>query len=187
MNASKRFGRDDWLELGLAELSRHAAEGVRLEAICAAAGKTRGSFYHHFSEMEAYWLDLATHWHKTRVTAMIAGVKADQVAGMSPEDMVGFVSALDYRLELGLRELGRRDARVAEALAAADAERLSFSAAVMQLRYGVSNETAIELAMLDYAAFSGVTLLNPDIPLHMQERLCRQFYVMMDTTYGVSA
>ena len=47
---SARLGRDDWLALGLERLAAEGPRALRLENICAAAGRTRGSFYHHFRD-----------------------------------------------------------------------------------------------------------------------------------------
>ena len=51
-----------WLVLGLAQLSAHGPDGLRIEPLCAAAARTRGSFYHHFQDHDAFIAALLDHW-----------------------------------------------------------------------------------------------------------------------------
>src|SRR5688500_82529 len=42
-----RWTREDWVELAVARLKADGAGALTLEALCLAAGRTKGSFYHH--------------------------------------------------------------------------------------------------------------------------------------------
>jgi hypothetical protein len=83
--------------------------------------------------------------------------------------------AIDYRLELGIRELGRRLPAVSEIIKQADAMRLDVVSRLYQARYGLDAEAADEFAYLEYAAFSGIILLDPDIPAATQKALADLF------------
>lgn len=179
-----RMSREDWLELGLARLSAVGPEALKLEAICEAADKTRGSFYHHFSDIDSFLHAMVAHWRVTRVTAMIDVASPETVAHVPPEEMVDMVIQLDYRLEIGLRELARRHSDAARELARADEQRLDFTQALYQIKFDLPPDDARDIAMLDYAAFTGVILMNPDMPRADQVRICSRFYQMTEATYG---
>lgn len=171
----RRFSKDDWIALGHEELAARGCDAVKLEAICKAAGLTRGSFYHHFEDHESYLTALARHWLKTQtedVADVIDGAASavDQGAALTRAAM-----AIDYKLELGIRELGRRLPAVREIIRQADTVRLDVVSQLYQVRYGLDAEAADDLAYLEYAAFSGIILLDPDIPAARQQTLADLF------------
>src|SRR5580692_4501773 len=65
--AANRFARSDWLELGERLLSEEGPQALSLERLTEAAGRTRGSFYHHFSGRDDFLAALTQHWRETVV------------------------------------------------------------------------------------------------------------------------
>ena len=57
-----RKSRQDWLDQGLRTLADQGLGGLTIEALAAALGLTKGSFYHHFQNMEAFEGELLAHW-----------------------------------------------------------------------------------------------------------------------------
>ena len=167
----RRFSRDDWITLGLTELSTNGPEGVKLEAICNAARLTRGSFYHHFNDHETFLLSLAERWLNSQTTQGADNVEKDA----SPTDqsfaLTEAAMQIDYRLELGMRELGRRAPAIGGIIKKADTIRVETLSSLYQQRYGLDATTAGELAFLEYATFSGIILLDPDMPQDRQKSL----------------
>lgn len=62
---TKRFRKSDWLALGLQELASKGPAALRIKDLCAAVGKTIGSFYHHFEDQAAFVDALLKHWQET--------------------------------------------------------------------------------------------------------------------------
>ncbi len=67
------------LEAGLAEISLQGL-GASLDSICARAGLTRGAFYVHFADREAFLIAVMHHVLGTFV-ATLTGATAGSVAG----------------------------------------------------------------------------------------------------------
>lgn len=174
----RRFNKDDWLMHGVAELSAKGSEAVKLEAICKSAGLTRGSFYHHFEDHEAYLTGLASKWLEIQTDAVAQAVDPSDPIVMQGEALSEAAMAIDYRLELGIRELGRRLPAVEEIVRRADNRRLSVVTDLYRKRYDLDKEQAAAFAYLEYAAFSGIILLDPDMPTARQRALAALF----DTT-----
>lgn len=70
----------DWIMAGFRQISALGPAGLRIDAIAADLGVTKGSFYWHFKDLGALraamlsaWEDLAT----TRITASVAGSGRD--------------------------------------------------------------------------------------------------------------
>lgn len=163
----KRYSAEDWLDLGLAELSRAGPEAVKLEAICKAAGLTRGSFYYHFADHEAFLVAVAERW-LVQQTDLVAEHITDLMSDgdIGPEVMEKMTQAaleIDYKLELGMRELGRRVPKVNAVVKAADKKRIDVMTQIYVTRYALQTERAARYAYLEYATFSGIVLLNPDM------------------------
>ncbi len=175
----RRYKTDDWIALGLRELSAKGSEAIKLEAICEAAQLTRGSFYHHFEDHEAFLLGLAEHWLANQTTEVAEMI--DPTA--SPVEQGGALNEaamnIDYRLELGIRELARRNPAIDRIVKQADAQRLEVIRKLYQAQYGLDEETAEGLAFIEYAAFSGIILIDPDMPLERQRSLAKLHEDMM--------
>lgn len=171
MSNKARFSRADWVALGLARLSDAGTEAIKLEAICAAAGLTRGSFYYHFSDHGDFLIALTQGWadKQTRdVAEQAEGAKGPDVAAQLLTDAA---LQIDYRLELGIRELARRVPEVAALVKTTDAARLAILAELFQARFGLAADAAQRFAFLEYAAFCGAILLEPHISAQKQAEL----------------
>ena len=159
----RRFQREDWLDLALQELSANGMEALKLEAICATAGLTRGSFYHHFADHAEFLLAVASHWAERQTDTLLAAI--DQSA--SPDEISDQLNHLaveiDYRLELGIRELARRMSDVSAIVERTDEIRLDFMAGLYKRRFELEDKAAALAAALEYAAFNGKILIDPDI------------------------
>ncbi|MEO0498732.1 MAG: TetR/AcrR family transcriptional regulator [Pseudomonadota bacterium] len=171
----RRFNKDDWIALGLDELSGKGCDAVKLEAICKAAGLTRGSFYHHFDDHETYLINLAQSWLKAQTRDVAAAIDPSIDANDQNAALTEAAIAIDYKLELGIRELGRRLPAVREIIEQADAMRLEVVSNLYEQRYGLDAELAEQFAYLEYAAFSGIILLDPDMPAGRQKALADLF------------
>jgi AcrR family transcriptional regulator len=162
---------NDWIKLGLEQLSEKGCEAVKLEAICKAAGLTRGSFYHHFEDHESFLTGLARYWLKSQTEEIAASIDTNASADDQNAALTQAAMQIDYRLELGIRELGRRIPAVHEIIQQADTLRLKVVSTLYQERYGLEAREADHFAYLEYAAFSGIILLDPDIPIERQKAL----------------
>lgn len=167
----RRFSKADWLRHGLAELAAIGPEAVKLEAICKSAGLTRGSFYHHFEHHEAYLTALAHEWLETQTESVIRQIDSCAPVAAQYEALSAAAMAVDYRLELGIREIGRRLSAVAEIVRIADARRLSVVSDIYRRRFRLSGDEAAAYAYLEYAVFSGIILLDPEMGEARQKKL----------------
>lgn len=180
----KRFDRDDWLTLGLDLLSAEGPDALRIDKVCAEAGLTKGSFYHHFADQATFLEALVDHWRAVQTDNPIADFDLGQFDAEAFERIVQEMIALDMHLELNIRKLAARDPALAAKVAATDAARLSFTARIYEMRFGVDPEMAQDIALLDYGAFSGIVMLRPDISLEDRIRLYTIFDDMLKARFA---
>ena len=189
--SKKRFNAEDWLTLGLAELSRAGPEAVKLDAICKAAELTKGSFYYHFADHQSFLVGMAERWLVEQTDQI-----ADQVAALTEQgdfgpdvmqQMTDAAIGIDYKLELSMRELGRRVPDVNAVIAKADHKRIGVLSKIYQVRYNQPADLAARLAYLEYAAFSGIVLLNPDMPEAEQRGFASLYEEIITSALGKGA
>jgi TetR/AcrR family transcriptional repressor of nem operon len=66
------------LDAAIAVVRERGLTATRVEDVCAAAGVTKGSFFHHFRSKDELMLGAAAHWH-ARTTAFFAAGAYRQV------------------------------------------------------------------------------------------------------------
>ena len=147
--ASPRLTFQAWLQLGLEALAEDGPEALTVEALCARAKRTRGSFYHHFPSIEYFIEHMLEAWRKTHTEDLIkATAQRENLA-----DRIGHLNelaiGLDPGIEQGVRRLAVDDIRVAY-LAELYARSARFSA-----------QDALTMAKVEYAAFVGMQVIYP--------------------------
>ncbi|MEC9345184.1 MAG: TetR/AcrR family transcriptional regulator [Pseudomonadota bacterium] len=71
MTALKRSARDKLLDGALDVIRRQGYAATTVDDLCAAAGVTKGAFFHHFDSKEALGVAAVNHWSET-TSAMFA-------------------------------------------------------------------------------------------------------------------
>ena len=62
MSAIKTSARDKLLEAAFALIRAKGYSATTVDELCAAAGVTKGAFFHHFESKEALAVAAANHW-----------------------------------------------------------------------------------------------------------------------------
>jgi AcrR family transcriptional regulator len=154
---TRRATPGDWCAAGLSLLRDEGIGALTVDRLCAALGKTKGSFYHHFRGLEAYLAALLARWEEDLTDAPMreAGTEADPRRRGARLDEV--VRGLDHRLDLAVRAWALRDARARAAMARVDARRVAYLAALHRAGRLADPRAA---AALEYAAFVGAQQLG---------------------------
>jgi AcrR family transcriptional regulator len=125
---STRLSVTDWITAGLQLLGEEGIGGVKIQKLCDRLGVTKGSFYWHFTDLDAFLGAMAKHYEdgarifRDQFTAM-----ASQHPQQTLSDAVHF--SFDNRLgriERAMRDWARTDDRARAAIEASD--RLGFAA-----------------------------------------------------------
>ncbi len=157
-----RFSRDDWLVLGLAQLSAHGPDGLRIEPLCAAAARTRGSFYHHFEDHDAFIDALLEHWREWNTDGVIEMVELEAEISGKRGRLNALAAGLDQHMEIAIRRFAATNPQAAKAVAEVDETRIDYLARMNEEERGEDETRARMLAEIEYAAFIGFQHLLPD-------------------------
>lgn len=163
-----RFEKSNWLELGRTLLRKEGPAALTIERMTSLAGKTRGSFYHHFGSRDVFLKALIEDWQASSLTAL---AKRLQNAATSEERravMREVALEWDGAFERQLRFLAAQEPLVSKLLAKVDDLRIQGLASMIRLlRPDV--EDADAMAFVQYASVVGGQMLlrssdDPRIP-----------------------
>ena len=150
------LGRRDWLEAGQRLLLSAGPDGLKLRALAASLGISTGSFYHHFSDFDAYLVALATYYSGEQLAANIATVRRE---ARTPFERILRASQLAQEAALpeliaAMRAWARRDARVAPEVEALEQGLMDFLAECF-VALGFTPDEAIVRAFIMLSVATG--------------------------------
>ncbi|MFZ5896507.1 MAG: TetR/AcrR family transcriptional regulator [Myxococcota bacterium] len=160
---SSRTTRADWLAAGLELLRTGGGDALTLDRLCLAVKRTKGAFYHHFSDISAYHEALLAHWvhsHTEQLIADAEGASAQRTrdaATFRRQALYRAVSQVDIGVELAIQAWSLRAANARAAVAKVHARRIAYLA-----RLRPASESRARDAELEYAIFIGALHLYPD-------------------------
>ena len=125
------------------------------------ADRTRGSFYHHFADHDAFVDALMDCWKAVHTDAVIAAVEAAPPADRT-HCLHTLASHLDHRIDIAVRRLAATHPIAADMVRRVDEARISCVAALYRARWRDRPEQAETFARLEYALFVGSQVLWPD-------------------------
>lgn len=153
--ANVRTPRRTWIEAAQRALGAGGPEAVRVEALAASLGVSKGGFYWHFKDRQALLDEMLDDWEKTMVEDVIAQVESEPV---DPRDklahLFSLASSVDFTVELAIRDWSRRDQDVTARLRRIDSRRMAY----LRLLFGqlCTDEDEVEArSMLTYSLFVG--------------------------------
>ncbi len=123
-----RTTRARWIEAGLAALARGGPDAVRIEALAAELGVTKGGFYGYFDGRPALLTEMLDEWERRCSTEVLAQAEAE---GGDAADRIRHAGRLTFaedlhRIDLAVRAWARHDESVASRLRRIDNERMAF-------------------------------------------------------------
>jgi AcrR family transcriptional regulator len=158
----------DWLDEGLKALAEHGYTALKAEPLAKALGVSRGSFYWHFADVEAFHVAILEHWREVAAERIIAEVEAS-AGGENPlQLLLRRVFGERLALERAVRSWATVNPAARAAVQAIDRRRTRYVQGLLGSS-GLSPEVAGARAQILYWAFLGFAL--SDRPLPRRQRL----------------
>src|SRR5262249_58197663 len=128
-----RLSKLDWLDHGLRVLARSGPDGLKAEPLAKSLNVSRGSFYWHFKDIEAFHRDLLARWRE-RATADVIAL-AEQEASLSARLRVLMRAGMtgDNALERSMRSWAAQSRAASEAAALVDEARIPYLSRLLEL------------------------------------------------------
>ena len=162
---SSRFKREHWLDLGARLLTEEGPAALTIERLTTAAQRTRGSFYHHFGDRDAFLRALMGRWREQEVDVARQSSAPEREAQSWPGLMRESLGDADFRLEREIRRLAASEPLVREILDEVDRARIEGAACIIaHMRPDLKDPLSLAF-VLHCALVGGQWLLQgPDDP-----------------------
>jgi AcrR family transcriptional regulator len=161
--AKVRTPRGAWVHAALLALAAGGPDAVRVEALAASLGVSKGGFYWHFADRGALLEEMLDTWERTGTQDIIARVESHPGdARARLRKLVEVTSAPEgLAVELAVRDWARRGGDVARRLRQADNRRLEFVRSLFR-EFCPDEDDAEVRAMLAYSAVIGSYFVAAD-------------------------
>jgi AcrR family transcriptional regulator len=158
-----QLSAQDWLDQGLKALAARGFTALKAEPLAKAMGVSRGSFYWHFADVDAFHAAILRHWREVAAERIIANVEA----ASSSENPVALLLRQAFggqlALEKAVRTWAAHDPAARKAVQAIDRRRRSYVENLLRA-YGLSPGRARMRAQILYWAFVGFALSDQPLP-----------------------
>jgi len=160
-----RADASQWVLAAMDILAAHGVDALRVEQLAKSLGVTKGSFYWHFRDRDAFLEAILDTWRR-RATLQI--IDRLEQSGQSPKDRLAALLSLPYAgtkaeqaasVELAIRLWARTDARALRALAEVDTLRLRYFAQL----FGAMGMTEQDAGIKSVVAYSYMRVA-PSLP-----------------------
>lgn len=158
----KKIEREDWFKQGLVILGNEGFSKVTIDNLCSVMKVTKGSFYHHFGNVDGYIKSLMEYWLQTNTHDFIR--KSDEIDNIAERVHFLHLKSInaEYGCEQAIRAWGYSNPLVKEYVQKVDTIRLDYLTD-LKIKLGEKPEPARRAAMFEMAVLVGLQQLYPDL------------------------
>jgi AcrR family transcriptional regulator len=164
---SDQLSAKDWLNQGLKTLAESGFTALKAEPLAKAMGVSRGSFYWHFADVDAFHAAVLAHWREVAAEQIIAGIEA----AIGNEDPIELLLRRTFgrkpALESAIRSWATLSPVARAAVQAIDRRRLGYVESLLE-GSGIPSDIARPRAQILYWAFLGFALSEKPLPRDRQ-------------------
>lgn len=158
----KKIERNSWFIEGFSILAKEGFSRITIENLCTRLKVTKGSFYHHFKNMDGYTAALMEYWLETNTYLFIR--KTEELKNVKEKYILLSKLAADakQRVEVEIRAWGYFNPIVSDCVKKVDGIRLEY-VEQLGIETGLDKKDARHYAMLEYATLVGIQHLFPEL------------------------
>jgi AcrR family transcriptional regulator len=168
--APERQRPEAYFEAALALLAERGPGDLTIAALCTRLSVTKGSFYHHFSDLAEFVDRLLEYWADEHATRLIALSESITDPAERFDLLEGIAVGLPHGAEAAIRAWSWSNESVAVAQRAVDRARLDHLAATAE-RAGHSPERARLMASISLSLLVGMQQLEHPASTDSMERV----------------
>jgi len=173
MTTPKRLSADAWIDFALNVLAREGAEALKAEVLARRLKVSRGSFYWHFADRDAFHARVIARWRETMTEGVIASLARHGTPARRLDALLGRAFRHRNRLELRMRGWADHNAAAARAVRAVDRRRCRYIEALLR-EAGIAPARAATRAQLLYWAYLGAALGHSQLAGAQLERSVKE-------------
>ncbi|HJR24988.1 MAG TPA: TetR/AcrR family transcriptional regulator [Acidimicrobiales bacterium] len=151
--STARLAAEDWVRAALDVMVEEGIGGVKIQRLCDRLGVTKGSFYWHFADLDAFLGEVARVWAEDGTHLPASLDEEPDPDRRLLESMRLFADPRNRNLARAMRDWAQNDERARAAIRRAD-ERIFGHVKAALVRHGFDDEDAEVRAKILY--YSGV-------------------------------
>jgi AcrR family transcriptional regulator len=181
--AKVRTPRGAWIDAALSALASGGPEAVRVEALAASLGVSKGGFYWHFANRRALLVEMLDAWERAGTEQVIERIESESLDPRAKlRRLFALAPSADFAVELAVRDWSRRDSDVAARLQRIDSRRMTFLRSLFG-RFCVDENDVEARSMLAYSLLIGSYFIAPQ---HGERSRSETFALALDQLLGES-
>lgn len=157
---SAKRSRLDWLNFAFDVLVQQGPEQLKITPLCELRGVTKGSFYHHFKNRDAFIDALMAHWYDTTTQGFIDQVDSSAPALERLKALDAVIAANNIEAEHHIRAWALKEPKIVSHLEKIDQQRRAYLASCY-VELGLDTDHANDVALIAYASFLGMMQIYP--------------------------
>jgi len=123
---AKRLTAQAWIDFALVTLAREGFETLKADVLARKLGVSRGSFYWHFEDIEAFHARVIQQWRQVATEAIIADVELREGPDHRLDVLLRHAFGDGAALEVGMRAWADNNPTAAQALRQVDRQRRTY-------------------------------------------------------------
>jgi AcrR family transcriptional regulator len=153
--ADDRLGPEDWVRAGLKALATSGFTALKADALAKVMGVSRGSFYWHFADVDAFQAAILQRWREIALERIVSEI--DRLSHDRLETLIQRAFGSRTSLEIAVRAWATAEPKARDAVDEVDAERVRYLRKLL-LGAGVEAAAATTRAHILNWAYLGYAL-----------------------------
>jgi AcrR family transcriptional regulator len=176
---SERLSADDWVKAGLKALAVEGFTALKADPLAKALGVSRGSFYWHFADVDAFHKAVLERWQEATAEAVIRELDRSAPGGERLRSLLRRAFTTNADLEIALRAWAVSDAAARAKVAVVDRRRLAYLEDILASA-GIGAASAVARAHILYWAYLGFALSRPKLARERLETLLEELAALAE-------
>lgn len=170
----KKIEKTDWLGEGLRILAEEGYQRITIENLCSILKITKGSFYHHFKNIDGYIAALMEYWLEKNTVDFIKVTETITDINEKYLRLNDLAASAVHRCEQVIRAWSFSNKTVKKYVQQVDDMRMEYLIG-LNIQAGMQEDDAKDYAIIEYGTLVGIQQLNPDISKEDFKRLYLMF------------
>jgi AcrR family transcriptional regulator len=154
---TERLTAQDWIDFALKTLAHTGFDALKADVLARQLGISRGSFYWHFADLEAFHARVIEHWKQAATEAIIVDIERYAAPGERFAALLRHAFGQGASLEVRMRGWAENNAVAARAVSDIDRRRREYIERLF-VEAGVAPALATARAQLVYWTYLGAAV-----------------------------
>src|SRR5262245_26076178 len=154
---AKRLSAQDWVDFALRTLVHDGFDALKADVLARKLGVSRGSFYWHFADLDAFHARVIAHWKQVATEAIIADIERHAAHDARLYALLRHAFGRGGAMEIRMRAWAESNAAAARALDNIDRRRQGYIERLL-VEAGVAPAPAATRTQVLYWAYLGAAL-----------------------------